>query len=162
MIQTHQENEKGKGRGRGRRNQAKNHAKRSPAMKTDLQENFQETKISKLPKQELSQQNHQQFSGNYGIVDQQMQPRIMCQGNNVYTIQFPHQNFPNPPQTQNPSVQTYKQNMPPTPTYPQRHQPNTGAGVVHAWVGQILLNCDVFKRLFVRPTDTRVGRHDDA
>ena len=24
--------------------------------------------------------------------------------------------------------------------------------MVHAWVGQILLNCDVFKRFFVRPT----------
>ena len=35
-------------------------------------------------------------------------------------------------------------------------------GVVHAWVGQILLNCDVFKRFFVRPTDTRVGSHDGA
>ena len=129
MIQTHQEKEKGKEKGRGRRNQAKNHEKRSPALKTDLQENVQETKISKLPKQELSQQNHQQFSGNYGIANQQMQPRIMCQGENFYSIQLPHQNFLNPPQIQNPPVQTYNQtynqNMPPTPTYPQRHQPNT-------------------------------------
>ena len=29
-------------------------------------------------------------------------------------------------------------------------------GVVHAWVGQIVLNCNVFKTEFVRPTETRV------
>ena len=27
-------------------------------------------------------------------------------------------------------------------------------GVVHAWVGQIVLKCNVFKSIFVRPTDT--------
>ena len=29
-------------------------------------------------------------------------------------------------------------------------------GVVHAWVGQIVLNCNVFKTIFERPTGTRV------
>ena len=29
--------------------------------------------------------------------------------------------------------------------------PRVGWGVVHAWVGQILLSCNDFKRQFVRP-----------
>jgi hypothetical protein len=34
------------------------------------------------------------------------------------------------------------------------------SGLVHAWVGQILLNCDIFKRLFVRPTERRSEGHE--
>ena len=40
--------------------------------------------------------------------------------------------------------------------------PRLVAGVVHAWIGQIVLKCNVFKTIFVRPTDTRVPNHDDA
>ena len=31
-------------------------------------------------------------------------------------------------------------------------------GLVHARVGQIVLKCNVFKTIFVRPTETRVER----
>ena len=40
--------------------------------------------------------------------------------------------------------------------------PYSDSGLVHAWVGQILLNCDVFKRLFVRPTERRSEGHEVA
>ena len=36
------------------------------------------------------------------------------------------------------------------------------AGLVHARVGQIVLKCNVFKTIFVRPTETRVEGHEAA
>ena len=35
-------------------------------------------------------------------------------------------------------------------------------GVVHPWVGQIVLKCNVFKTIFVRPTDTLDEGHEAA
>ena len=35
-------------------------------------------------------------------------------------------------------------------------------GMVHPWVGQIVLKCNVFKTIFVRPTETLARNHDDA
>ena len=34
-----------------------------------------------------------------------------------------------------------------------------GGGLVHARVGQIVLKCNVFKTIFVRPTESRVEGH---